>query len=452
MLETQSLSFEQKEHQEINLDVFLKSLEKSQVKIKQIHETEFQDRKQEEKELQAYENFFDWKLNIWELNHYLEKWNSNTQETKEKEKLMTYSKLADLSYIHLKTNNDKNPKDNFEFLSVSLDPASFENLNKLFDNPNLATLTKEELFLYDYINQNKDKQFTDRVVLNNETKEILKMAWFGEQILAVNDDKYRDTISDIEPRDYYDWREAEKRFLLEHWLHHLIIKKEKEAKQNFENLKQDFKVLDYFPNEIKNEKSKSWFWAILLEKDGHKYLAIRWTEWLSDWKDLYADAQMLFWKIPEEQAKEMTDFIKRTIKAWEKFSIVWHSLWWALSQIATSMYADQIEETYTFNSPWAKELKISQDSLSKFAKFKDFVHNKDRKETWDLITNVSWRKWLNIISDLWVDIWSYKIELKWLSSHSISELIEYIETLDITNNELEKINIKDPKSDIKQKY
>ena len=59
MLETQSPSFEQKEHQEINLDVFLKSLEQSQIKIKQIHETEFQDRKIEEKELQAYENFFD---------------------------------------------------------------------------------------------------------------------------------------------------------------------------------------------------------------------------------------------------------------------------------------------------------------------------------------------------------------------------------------------------------
>jgi hypothetical protein len=52
-------SFEHKEHQEISFDVFLKSLEQSQVKIKQIHETEFQDKKIEEKELQAYENFFD---------------------------------------------------------------------------------------------------------------------------------------------------------------------------------------------------------------------------------------------------------------------------------------------------------------------------------------------------------------------------------------------------------
>jgi hypothetical protein len=40
-------------------------------------------------------------------------------------------------------------------------------------------------------------------------------------------------------------------------MHELIIKKEKEAKQNFENLKQDFKVIDYFPNETQNEKSKS---------------------------------------------------------------------------------------------------------------------------------------------------------------------------------------------------
>jgi hypothetical protein len=204
-------------------------------------------------------------------------------------------------------------------------------------------------------------------------------------------------------------------------------------------------VIDYFPNETQNEKSKSWFWAVILEKDGHKYLAIRWTEWLSDWKDLYADAQMLFWKIPEAQAKEMAEFIKRTIKPWEKFSIVWHSLWWALSQIATSMYAEQIEETYTFNSPWAKELKISQDSLLKFAKFKDFVHNKDRKETWDLITNVSWRKWLNIISDLWEDIWTYKIELKWLSSHSISEMIEYVNT---TNEIIIKKKINENKKTI----
>ena len=70
---------------------------------------------------------------------------------------MTYPKLADLSCIHLKTNNDKNSKDNFEFLSVSL----VQNLKKLFDNPNLATLTQKELFLYNFINQNKDKQFTD---------------------------------------------------------------------------------------------------------------------------------------------------------------------------------------------------------------------------------------------------------------------------------------------------
>lgn len=55
---------------------------------------------------------------------------------------MTHPKLADF------------------FIIVSLDPVYFQNLNKLFDNPNLVTLT-QEIFLYNFINQNKDKQFTD---------------------------------------------------------------------------------------------------------------------------------------------------------------------------------------------------------------------------------------------------------------------------------------------------
>jgi hypothetical protein len=212
------------------------------------------------------------------------------------------------------------------------------------------------------------------------------------------------------------------------WLAELVKQKELEAQKNFENLKQDYNIIDYFPNETKWEKSNSWFGATLLEKDWTKYLAIRWTEWLSDWKDLYADAKMIFWKIPNAQAKEMMAFIDRTIKKDEKFVIVGHSLWWALSQIWTTIYKEQIDETYTFNSPWAKNLKVSDEDLSKFAKFRDFVHNKDSKEVWDLITNVAWTDWISPIANLWEDIWSYTIELKWLASHSISDMREYIET------------------------
>lgn len=190
MREIQQQSFEQKEHQNINLDEFLRSLKQSKIKIKQAKENSKQDLIEEEKELQAYENYFDWELNIWDIDKYLKEWKSKNQETNEKEKLLTYSKLADLSYIHLKTNNKENGDNKFDFLTVSLDPASFENINTLFDNPNLSTLTKEELFLYNFINQNKDKKFENKIVLNNETKEILKMAWFQGQILIVNDYKY----------------------------------------------------------------------------------------------------------------------------------------------------------------------------------------------------------------------------------------------------------------------
>ena len=59
MLEIPSSSFEQKEHQEINLDDFLKNLNTSQLKIKSIKQVERQDKKLEEKELVIYENYFN---------------------------------------------------------------------------------------------------------------------------------------------------------------------------------------------------------------------------------------------------------------------------------------------------------------------------------------------------------------------------------------------------------
>jgi hypothetical protein len=59
MLETQSSSFAPKEHQEINLDVLLKNLNTSQIKIKKIQQAERQDKQLEEKELVLFEKYFD---------------------------------------------------------------------------------------------------------------------------------------------------------------------------------------------------------------------------------------------------------------------------------------------------------------------------------------------------------------------------------------------------------
>lgn len=441
MLETQSSSFAPKEHQEINLDDFLKNLNKSQIKIKIIQQVEKQDKQLEEKELVLFEKYFDWKLDFdnftnqlnstkqdnKQINQYEAQ--SNIQENSEKEKLLTYSKLADLSYIHLKTNPEKSWNESFEFETVSLDPTSFEHIATIFDSPNFATLTEDEIFLYNYINENKNTEINYNLASNSEIESILEMAWLDRQLLASN----------IWAEWIYDWSKALKAFLLLMWLHKLVEKKEQEAKQNFENLKQDYEILDYFPNEEKWDKDSSWFWAVFLEKEWKKYIAIRWTEGLSDWKDLYADWKMALWKAPWEQMKAMIDFIDRCVMPWEKFSIVWHSLWWALSQIWTSMYASQIDETYTFNSPWVKNLNVEDEDLSKFAKFKGFVHNKDSKDVWELITNVEWARWISLIADLWEDIWNYTVELKELHSHSITEMIKYIENLKRDSEELRKI-------------
>lgn len=445
MNESINPSFDKIEHQEINLDDFLKDLKKSKIKLQEIWQAEKQDKKLEEKELFAYEGFFDGKLDMTyfknKINQYETK--QTISQNSEKEKLITFWKLADLSYTHLKTNKN----DKFDFLTVSLDPASFEHINTIFENPNIAILTNEEKFLYEFINEDRNQELDYKLTLNTTTNEILKIAGLEEQVLAMNDSKYRTVLSDIEPTSYYDNKKLQRRILLSNGLEQLIISKEIKAKQNFEELKQDYEIKDYFPNETKWDKTNSWFWAIYLVKDWKKYISIRWTEGLSDWKDLLADWKMIFWKIPKEQTKDMITFINRCIKPWEKFSIVWHSLGWALSQIATGMYKDQVTETYTFNSPWAKKLNVSSEDLSKFAKFKEFVHNKDSSEVWELITNVEGVKGISLISNLWEDIWTYKLSLKWLSSHSITGMINYIEKLPQKSEELKKIK----KIDYKQK-
>jgi hypothetical protein len=97
---------------------------------------------------------------------------------------------------------------------VSLDPASFSNIATLFDRPNLANLSEEEKFLYSYINKNKNIAPDYMITLNETTKEVMKMSGLPEQILAQNDEIYRNIASDIVPK-VYDSDIAHKRVLLQ---------------------------------------------------------------------------------------------------------------------------------------------------------------------------------------------------------------------------------------------
>ena len=69
------------------------------------------------------------------------------------------------------------------------------------------------------------------------------------------------------------------------------------------------------------------------------------------------------------------------------------------------------------------------------------MHNRDSKDVWDLITNVAWTKWISPIANLWEDIWNNIIELKDFFSHSITDMIKYIEKLPSDSEELNKIII-----------
>lgn len=374
------------------------------------------------------------KQNKEEKNH-LKKLSFNDINSN-KEKLLEYSKLADLAYIELKTDNTKKWNDKYKFETVKLDPLIFPNIKsilswKKFNKETIWNLTNEEKELYNFINDKENLSLIKDYSIKDENEKLLTSLWLQKDYLVEAENE------EIISKESYIYELNKKRFLLDRYLDYKWIIKE--PKENFEKLKQDYKILDYFPNETKWEKWWSWFWAVLLEKWWKKIISIRWTE-ITDFWDLKEDWKLLIKKFPDKQARDLVKFIDRTIKSWEEFSIVWHSLWWALSQIATSIYANQVKETYTFNSPWVKNLKVSEENKQKFEKLRNFEYNKEKAR--EKITNVRWDSGIKPIANLWEDLWNYEIVLKNLFSHFISDTISYIEKLDSNSEELKKIDIR----------
>jgi len=218
------------------------------------------------------------------------------------------------------------------------------------------------------------------------------------------------------------------------------LKDQKKCNNSLLEVQKKYTIIDSYPKN--KEKSKSWFWWVMLEDKitKEKIIAIRWTE-IKDWWDLKADKQLVFNKVPIEQTKEMINFINKNLWVNEKFKIVWHSLWWALSQIATAIFSDRIIETYTFNSPWAKKLEVNIKQVPEKVRqyFERFDKNKAKEETWDLVTNVKWNKWLKLIADLWEDIWNKEIILKNLTKHWIIDMANYIDKLPENSSEFDII-------------
>ena len=115
------------------------------------------------------------------------------------------------------------------------------------------------------------------------------------------------------------------------------------------------------------------------------------------------------------------------------------------------MYSDQVKETYTFNSPWVKNLDVDDKNLQNVAKLREFVYNRDSKEVWEKIVNVKAWKWISPIVDLWEDIWESEIILEKLASHSMVDIINYVDKLDENSDELRRKKIKIKEELIKEK-
>lgn len=219
-------------------------------------------------------------------------------------------------------------------------------------------------------------------------------------------------------------------------LEHVRQFKAEKSSELFEDLKKKgFTVVDHFPDRDNGDIGSSGFSAITVkDKEWKVHIAVRGTE-LTDFGDIGADMKLAVNRVPKNQTKDLITFMERNLK-WlpegEKIRLIGHSLGWALSQLWSVMYDDRVEETYTFNSPWAKKLSVDPKGYSgitheKLEKYVNFWYNQnDNTSVENRIVNIAGSKWPSIISNLGNDIGFYKIELKGLQSHSITTLVEHV--------------------------
>ncbi|MDD2566316.1 MAG: hypothetical protein PHZ26_03380 [Candidatus Gracilibacteria bacterium] len=165
---------------------------------------------------------------------------------------------------------------------------------------------------------------------------------------------------------------------------------------------------------------------------------------LSDFGDLKSDFAILFSRLPEAQTKSMIDFFKRSanlLSPKDELVIVGHSLGGTLSQVASSIYGDtyNLSETYTFNSPGAKELSVSDDFSDPYSKdLQNFTKNRNHDSIGEKVVNVKGSEGSSFISEKGVDIGRYRIDVK-SSSHSINAILEAAKEA----KELKRYDLKD---------
>ena len=304
--EIKKLTEEEKQKQE---ETFQEQQNNYEETCSYISMQENKSQQEDQVDLRQMEDYFNWKTDSPEKST-----DTETQLT-EKEKILNYWKLSELSYIHLWP--DK--KEELNITRVDIDPVLLANIDKIFWEDKPPNLSPQEEFLYNYVQENINSNNNWTIQATEQIERVLKQAWLWQEHLQVAElaPEFRQTLIDASPTISL----TRKRDLLMRWLDILVKLEQQKLEKKFEALKQDYEIVDYFPRkeDLWEWKKESWLWAMLLEKDWKKILAIRWTEWLSDWRDLLEDWKMLVNSIPDRQVKDLIRFVERTIKPWEKF-------------------------------------------------------------------------------------------------------------------------------------
>lgn len=346
-------------------------------------------------------------------------------------------KESNKEYVHIKIIYNRDIEKNENGIDLNI---SENNLNKFYNNDNTIDreniISKTNLASFSYIEYGSQNYNIE----NNE--EIEESSDRILQYYKNDKEKYDKLNKNIK--------------LINSWS---LIKKS--SKEEIFELKENFNKEYNFIEEYKNENTG--FYAIFVEnkKTKEKIIAIRWTdEILKD--SLNWNLAIMFWDNIPKQLADLILFIEKlkndnTLKNTDKITLLWHSLWWNLSQLWWRIYDWFVKDIYNFNWPWTDWIKwsINLDWYSEKEKniIIGVINKYNKKEQLEPV----W--WYNIISDEFISKWR---EHYWntieISSefHSIDYIAKYIKEIpndcfnkasELYFNEFNKIrNISEKKS------
>lgn len=306
--------------------------------------------------------------------------------------VLSKAKLASLSYVHLKKNEESGEILADDILETDDFPhiGNPEDLSKRKRNP-------QEKMLGEIIDSRPFQTFKDHfdiektpAISADSLALISKSSGKSEELIRLQIEK---SFLSEEPIS----EEVIRYFWLNSCIEEMRKKKRSMDSAPIKSMeKQGFKIFDFFPNSEAQDVDESGLGAVALkDKNGKIHIAIRGTE--IGRKDGKADYELTRGRIPLRQTRDLVLFIERVLEKAPKngkISIEGHSLGGALTQIASIMFRERIENAMTFNSPGGANLEIHPENeenpivRARFEAYQNFTYPIDNNSVENRIVNV----------------------------------------------------------------